>query len=101
MIYTYVCTTCENVYEKQRSVEKRYDVECPWCDASEGQEIILHPVRGTMVRHPQLVSEAQVVSERGADWRETPGSRRMAAGEPERLYSVAGATTRKGRKAKR
>lgn len=102
MIYTYLCGACGEGYEAERSVDERHDIECPHCGDDTRQQIQLHPVRGTMVKAPQLITEAQVNAEHGADWRETPGSRRMKADEPERLYSVAGDTTRrKTKKARR
>jgi putative FmdB family regulatory protein len=103
MIYTYLCHRCESTHESERSMDDRYLVECPKCGApAHQQEIQLHPVRGTMIHQPQIISEAQVAADRGADWRETPGSRRMAADEPEKLYSCPGdVTRRKGKKVQR
>lgn len=91
-IYCYHCTKCAGRYESMRAIADREKAECAHCGApSRYQEIELQPVRGTMAQGPELVSEAQLPS----DWRETPGSRRMANDEPERLYSLSGDVTRR------
>jgi hypothetical protein len=75
----------------------RYKVECPHCGApSHQQEIQLQLPNITKMAVGQvLTNEKQIASEMGPDWRETPGSRRMANDEPERLYSLPGDVTRR------
>jgi hypothetical protein len=82
-------------------MDDRYTAECPDCLAT-GEEkltIIIQPVRGKMIKPTRLITEAQTEAEYGKDWRETDGSRRMLADEPERLYSGthSGPARRKGK----
>jgi putative FmdB family regulatory protein len=88
MLYEYECRRCEKTHEATRPVEKRATVSCPHCGAAPVMQTILisGQIAKKFTKTPSLKTEAEIVSEKGADWRETPGSRRMARGEPEKLY---------------
>lgn len=89
MLYTYECI-CGLKFEDTATVDDRYETHCPECErgGEENLTIILHAIPGKMTQGPRLTHEAQIRSERGEHWRETPGSIRMKRGEPERLYSL-------------
>ena len=105
MIFCYKCI-CGATFQAELSAEDRYKVHCPCCGGSGeapsefriaetvrtyGEDggmltIILQPVRWGMKHYDRIITEAQLVSEKGPNWRETPGSRRMLVDEPERTY---------------
>lgn len=86
-IYSYVCPTCGCPWEAPHPVDDRHTEVCPrGCPTVP--EIQLFPVPGHMVFQAGLITETQCEAKYGKDWRETPGSRRMRADEPERLYGM-------------
>ena len=94
--YVYECADCGLHHEAERSIADRHDVSCPCCGAPwDRQQIQIQTVRGMMAVTPEITTEAAIVAEKGKDWRETPGSRRMADDQPERLYSAPGDVTRR------
>jgi putative FmdB family regulatory protein len=101
-IYVYQCRICGQEYTAERSIEHRNDIFCPQCGAgASDQEIQLQPTMCRMIEQPTLTTERQTIAEQGPDWRETPGSRRMANDEPKNLYSLPGDVTRRHSKARK
>jgi putative FmdB family regulatory protein len=88
-LYTYECV-CGLRFEDELPMDDRYNTWCPSCKlgGEKNLVIILHAVPGKMVQGPRLINEAQLRSERGNHWRETPGSLRIKRGEPERIYGL-------------
>jgi len=93
MIYEYRCQSCGIVHEAERSVEKRQTVPCPKCGADpEKQQIQLSSAGMARQFTPtrRLTTEAEVIADRGPDWRQNAASLRRRAGEPDRLYMDRG-----------
>ena len=87
--YHYECKKCGEDHESVQLVEDRNTVTCPHCGAEPKDQVIL--IGGVHLpteikKLPTLTTEADIIAERGPDWRETAGSRRMAEGIPERTY---------------
>jgi putative FmdB family regulatory protein len=82
-VYVYRCE-CGARFEQMASIANRNKVHC---ECGKLATIELQPVQGTFRKQARLITEAQTEAEYGPRWRETKASRRMAAGEPERLYS--------------
>ena len=84
-IYCYRCEKCGATWDAQHAVDDRQSETC----CRRRAEIIIQPCRARVARPYSggLISEAETESKYGKDWRETPGSKRMMRGEPERIYS--------------
>jgi putative FmdB family regulatory protein len=86
-IYTYLCRDCGDVASEMHTIDTRNEPEpCEECGSIQ-RTIQLQPVSWSMGKQARMISDAECESKYGKDWRETPGSRRMAAGEPEKIYS--------------
>ena len=91
--YSYECQTCTHRHEAERHCQDRQTVPCPHCGAPPEEQVILLNPRSLPTRfteQPRLTTEAEVIAERGPDWRSNAASRRMRRGEPERLYVDGG-----------
>ena len=85
-LYDYECDACGHRVELQRKIADRNGNVL--CSCGGAMDLRVGSVTWWEKKHPRLITEAQVVSERGKDWRETKGSIRMARGESERSYSM-------------
>jgi hypothetical protein len=90
VIYVYSCN-CGAEFQAEAAVDDRYRSRCPECDGTAEQPdgdlvILIQPVDFKMKHVDRLITEEQLISEKGPDWRETPGSRRMFEDMPERTY---------------
>ena len=87
--YHYECKKCGKEHEAVRLVEERNTTACPHCGAKPERQIILIggvKLPTTIKKMDTLTTEADIIAERGPDWRETARSRAMADGIPERTY---------------
>jgi hypothetical protein len=118
MIYTYECT-CDTTFQAELPYVDRYKVRCPRCEGTGERHwkgyiggalrelgepggtltIILQPVHWSMAHVSGIITEGECEAKYGKDWRETSGSRRKFADEPERIYSGthSGPARRKGK----
>jgi putative FmdB family regulatory protein len=93
ILYQYECQRCGAEHEATRACAQRYEVTCPKCGAPGHEQLILLNARGLakqFTTKPHLTTEAAVIAEKGAEWRQTPASWRRRRGEPDRLYSDLG-----------
>ena len=87
--YDYYCPACKLHWEALNKIAER-DAECCGICGKVAERPMASPLLGEPRKTERLITEGQAAAEYGKDWRETPGSRRMSSGEPERIYMDRG-----------
>jgi len=89
-IFEYKCKRCQRVHEDIVLSPTSPPAQCPTESCDGEQEKLIGLIHWKHKYVPRIRTEADVIAEKGPDWRQTKASRRIRNGEPERLYSHGG-----------